>query len=43
MKNRDRERTIVYFVKCAHRGRGEKKNERRIGVHLTSCTGKRES
>ena len=42
MENRDRERTFVYFVQLAHRGRGEKKKERRIGADLTSCTGKTE-
>ena len=36
--NRDRERTFVYFVQLAHRGKGEKKNEK--GVDLASCTGK---
>ena len=42
IENRDRERTFVYVVQLAHRGRGEKKTERRIGINLTSCTGKTE-
>ena len=36
-EQRERERTFINF---AHRGRGEKKKERRIGVELTSGTGK---
>ena len=32
IENRDRERTVVCFVQLAHRGKGEKKKERKIGV-----------
>ena len=39
-ENRDTERTFVNFVQLAHRGKGENKKERRVGVDLTSFPGK---
>ena len=42
IEKRDTERTFAYLVQLTHRGMGEKKKERRIGVDLTSCTGKTE-
>ena len=41
-KERRQRKTFAYFGQIAHRGRGEKKKERRIGVDLTSCTGNTE-
>ena len=38
----DREQTSLYSVQLAHRGRGDKKKERRLGVELTNRTGKTE-
>ena len=34
----NRDRIFVYLVQLAHRGRGDKKKERKIGVDLTSFT-----
>ena len=38
-ENRYRKRPFIKIVLFAHRGRGKRK-ERRIGIELTSCTGK---